>query len=224
MIWKNNKDVSQLIHSLQALQALGVPWQMGEARRHHTSPAVCQARLQKWSAQTRSGWHCPLRSYFKFGFHTTLKKEPLPSHLAKPWTRLENQLANEKKPEVKALLQKSAELKKTKAAGVTRELLLKDQRAKSGVRAQKPTSTVDKQQEVIRAAHAKLQGLRKELATVYVDLNRLPVRESLTRCGFNWGNCFCQLQSHRRSVRGELAQVCNACVDAHLKQLLRAQP
>eukprot|EP00971_Amphidinium_carterae_P094350 1867826-Amphidinium_carterae.1 len=42
----------------------------------------------------------------------------------------------------------------------------------------KLTTAVDKQQEVISAAHAKMQDLPRELAAAYVDLSHLPERHS----------------------------------------------
>eukprot|EP00971_Amphidinium_carterae_P321930 6399417-Amphidinium_carterae.1 len=65
------------------------------------------------------------------------------------------------------------ELKKSKAAEGIRELLLKDQRAKLAAQATKLSTTVDKQQEFLATVYAKLQDLRKELATCYPDIMKL---------------------------------------------------
>eukprot|EP00971_Amphidinium_carterae_P113843 2255983-Amphidinium_carterae.1 len=64
----------------------------------------------------------------------------------------------------------------SKAAEGIRDFPLKAQRAKLVAQAKKLTSAVDKQQDVIQAARTKLQELRKDLATVYVDndIKRLP--------------------------------------------------
>eukprot|EP00971_Amphidinium_carterae_P138581 2745861-Amphidinium_carterae.1 len=132
MAWKNKGKVTSMLHSLQALKLFGAP--SGNWRRRG-GPAPSHQPVKegskKWSAQTRTGWHCPMCKYYNFRFQETSfmckvgqekpgqtkpeqpGKKPLPSNLTKPWEQLENQLANETDPEVKAQLQKAAELKKT---------------------------------------------------------------------------------------------------------------
>eukprot|EP00971_Amphidinium_carterae_P128641 2548037-Amphidinium_carterae.1 len=51
---------------------------------------------------------------------------------------------------------------------------MNDQRAKLKVQIKRLATAVDKQQEILTAASAKMQDLRKELATAHVDLAHLP--------------------------------------------------
>eukprot|EP00971_Amphidinium_carterae_P184674 3666579-Amphidinium_carterae.1 len=100
-------------------------------------------------------------------------QETLSSKLTQPWEQLEKQLANEKDPEIKALLQKAAELNKSRNAAAAKEL---PERSEGLLVApiKRLTTAVDKQQEILAAASAKMQDLRKDLAMAYVDLAHLP--------------------------------------------------
>eukprot|EP00971_Amphidinium_carterae_P255934 5081647-Amphidinium_carterae.1 len=153
--------------------------------------------LKRWSAQQRAGWNCPTCTYYNFGFRTTCfgckagqrpagqqppagtGRKPVPSSLvepweAKPWEQLEQQLATEKDPEVKALLQQAAALKKKQAASAVKDLPLQDQRSKLTAQVKRLTASLDKQQELLAAQQLKVKELRRELATAHVDLARLP--------------------------------------------------
>eukprot|EP00971_Amphidinium_carterae_P214811 4262657-Amphidinium_carterae.1 len=150
---------------------------------------------KRWSAQQRAGWDCPRCKFYNLVFRTTCfackagqrpagqqppqgsGKPQIPSSLSKPWepwAQLEFQLASEKDPEVKALLQQAANLKKKQAASFVKELPLQDQRSKLTAQVKRLTASLDKQQELLAAQQLKVKELRRELAEAHVDLARLP--------------------------------------------------
>eukprot|EP00971_Amphidinium_carterae_P161616 3204157-Amphidinium_carterae.1 len=94
-------------------------------------------------------------------------RKPPPSRITKPWEQLEHQLISERDPEIRALLQKAAELKKSKANTQAKDLPLRDQRAKLVGSITRLTSAVDKQQEVLNTATLRMHELRRELATAH---------------------------------------------------------
>eukprot|EP00971_Amphidinium_carterae_P226757 4497347-Amphidinium_carterae.1 len=130
-------------------------------------------------------------------------RKPLPSKLTKPWEPLEHQLSSEKDPEVKALLQKAAELKKSKANTQAKDLPLRDQRAKLVGSITRLTAAVDKQQEVLNAATLRMHELRRELATAHVDLKRLP-EESIPPRAENYGGSPTHAQLQQRASKGDM--------------------
>eukprot|EP00971_Amphidinium_carterae_P300529 5971151-Amphidinium_carterae.1 len=108
---------------------LSIRWQVGAAGRHHACAKVSSKRLKDVVCQLRVALLLLLLLQFGFPQGVLL----LQSNRGGTWQ--EEALAFKdplavRDPEVKTLLQKAAELKKAKAAGVTRELPLKDQRAK----------------------------------------------------------------------------------------------
>eukprot|EP00971_Amphidinium_carterae_P178683 3544579-Amphidinium_carterae.1 len=171
------------------MQKLGIQMPSGLARR---PGGLCPAQMpvtpgsKKWSAQQGVGWHCPSCKIYNFG-HRALcfgckvvarpgglvpqggtGRKPVPSSLSKPWESLEHQLASEKDPEIRSLLQQAAALKKKQAAPVSKELPVQDQRAKLKAQVRKLTTTLDKQQELLASQQVKVQQLRRELATTHI--------------------------------------------------------
>eukprot|EP00971_Amphidinium_carterae_P161940 3210467-Amphidinium_carterae.1 len=175
MAWNNTKGVQQLIHSLEAMKALGIQLPLG--RRGPGGPQPKQQPVtpgpKRWSAQQRAGWDSGQRPAGQQP-PTGTGKKPVPSSLskpleAKPREQLEHQLASEKDPEVKALLQQAANLKKKQAASSVKELP-----SKLTAQVKRLTASLDKQQELLAAQQLKVKELRRELAEAHVDLARLP--------------------------------------------------
>eukprot|EP00971_Amphidinium_carterae_P220062 4368543-Amphidinium_carterae.1 len=140
MAWLNPKNVQDLIHCFEAMKASGLQMPSGLRKPigSRTSQTPVTPGSKRWSAQQRAGWNWPKSTCYDFGFRTVCfgckictrpaglvpqdnkggtGRKPVPSALSKPWENLEHQLASKKDPEVKALLQQAAALKKKQAAG-----------------------------------------------------------------------------------------------------------
>lgn len=189
MSWSNQQAVAQLI---QSLTAMGAPVGRWGKRGGRPPPQAPKEGSKQWAAATRTGWSCPSCSFYNFGYrkvcfackHTPTfsyakgggkgKGAPLPTKLTQPWLNLQSQVDTEKDPDVKAALQKVVDLKKSKEAGGPVAPPAKVQREQLVAKAKRLSAAVDKQQDILDKAMAKLQELRKDLATVYVDISHLP--------------------------------------------------
>eukprot|EP00971_Amphidinium_carterae_P028272 556737-Amphidinium_carterae.2 len=174
------------------MKTLGILLPMGRRGAPRSNQQALTPGSKRWSAQSKAGWNCPKCTYYNFGFRATCfgcktgrrpagqplqtlgAKKNLPSSITKPCEQLERQLAADKDPEVKALLQQAANLKKKQSATAAKELPLQDQRAKLTPQIKRLTTAVGKQQELLSNAQTKLQELRRELATAHVGLAHLP--------------------------------------------------
>eukprot|EP00971_Amphidinium_carterae_P236782 4699316-Amphidinium_carterae.2 len=129
MPWQNDKGVQDLINSYKACQILGIQLPFARRGASQQRQQAVQPGSKRWSAQQRAGWNCPKCTIQLWVSHYLLRlqdgseacratfanigsKEKIPYSITKPWEQLEHQLAAEKNPEVKALLQQAANLQK----------------------------------------------------------------------------------------------------------------